>query len=37
MILDYLKKFARFSDETIIETWNGVYPKLTNRETELIL
>jgi len=37
MILDYLKKFARFADETIIETWNGIYPKLTNGETELIL
>ena len=37
MILDYLKKFARFKDETIIETWNGIYPKLTNGETELIL
>jgi len=37
MILDYLKKFARFKDETIIETWNGIYPKLTNGETELVL
>ena len=37
MILDYLKKFARFKNETIIETWNGVYPKLTNGESELIL
>jgi FAD dependent oxidoreductase TIGR03364 len=36
MILDYLKKFARFKDETVIETWNGIYPKLTNGETELI-
>jgi len=31
------KKFARFKDETVIETWNGIYPKLTNGETELIL
>jgi len=37
MILDYLKKFARFKDERIIETWNGIYPKLTNGESELIL
>jgi FAD dependent oxidoreductase TIGR03364 len=37
LILDYIKKFARFKDESIIETWNGVYPKLTNCETELIL
>src|SRR5215471_17496442 len=37
MILDYLKKFARFRDETIIETWNGIYPKLTNGETDLVV
>jgi len=37
MMLDYLKKFGRFRDETVIETWHGIYPKLTNGETELIL
>ncbi|HEY1869938.1 MAG TPA: TIGR03364 family FAD-dependent oxidoreductase [Chitinophagaceae bacterium] len=37
MILHYLKKFARFKNETVTETWNGIYPKLTNGETELIL
>ena len=37
MILDYLKKFARFKDENISETWNGIYPKLTTGETDLIL
>jgi len=37
MILDYLRQFARFKDETIIETWNGIYPKLTNGETELVV
>jgi len=37
LILDYLKTFARFKDETIVETWNGIYPKLTNGETELVL
>lgn len=37
MILDYLKGFACFKNETIIETWNGIYPKLTNGESELIL
>lgn len=37
MILDYLKKFARFNDESIIETWNGIYPKLTNGRTEIVL
>jgi FAD dependent oxidoreductase TIGR03364 len=37
LILDYLKKFSTFKDETIIETWNGIYPKLTGGETELVL
>jgi FAD dependent oxidoreductase TIGR03364 len=37
LILDYLKKFARFKDETIIETWNGIYPKLTNGESDIVI
>jgi FAD dependent oxidoreductase TIGR03364 len=37
MILDYLKKFACFKDDTVIETWNGIYPKLTNGEAAIIL
>ncbi len=37
LVLDYLKKFASFKDESIVETWNGIYPKLTNGETDLIL
>lgn len=37
LILDYLKKFARFSDERIIETWNGIYSKLTNGQTHLVV
>jgi len=37
MILGYLKKFARFKNESIIETWNGTYPKLTNGDTDLVL
>jgi FAD dependent oxidoreductase TIGR03364 len=37
MILDYLKKFAQFKDSTLIETWNGVYPKLTEGGTDLFL
>ncbi len=35
LILDYLKKFARFPDATIAERWYGVYPKLPG-QTELI-
>lgn len=34
-ILDYLKRFAQFKDSRVIETWNGIYPKLTNGDTEL--
>ncbi len=33
LILDYLKTFIRFKNETITETWNGVYARLTNGET----
>jgi len=32
LILDYLAGFARFPNEAIIETWNGIYAKLTNGE-----
>ena len=35
MIINYLNTFARFKDARIIETWNGIYPKLTNGETDL--
>jgi FAD dependent oxidoreductase TIGR03364 len=37
LILEYLKKMVRFENETIIETWNGVYAKLTNDESWLLL
>ena len=33
LILDYLKTFVRFKNETITQTWNGVYAKLTNGES----
>lgn len=36
LILDYLKQFIRFNNETVIETWNGIYAKLTNGESFLI-
>jgi FAD dependent oxidoreductase TIGR03364 len=35
MILNYLKKFAHFKDDTLIETWNGIYPKLTDGGTDV--
>jgi FAD dependent oxidoreductase TIGR03364 len=35
MILDYLKIFAQFKNWTLLETWNGVYPKLTDGANDL--
>lgn len=37
LILEYLHSFARFGDETITETWNGIYAKHSKGGTELIL
>lgn len=37
MILDYLATFTRFKNDQVIQSWNGIYPKLTNGQTELIL
>lgn len=37
MILDYLATFADFKDWTIGSRWHGIYPKMTNGATELVL
>lgn len=37
MILDYLKQFTDFKDMSLLESWNGIYPKLTNGETDIFL
>ena len=37
LILGYLGNFARFSSANVTETWNGIYPKLTNGEAYLLL
>jgi FAD dependent oxidoreductase TIGR03364 len=37
MILDYLGTFTRLKDTRIVQTWNGLLPKLTNGKTELVL
>lgn len=37
LILGYMKKFAVFPNEQITATWNGIYPKLTNGESHIIL
>jgi FAD dependent oxidoreductase TIGR03364 len=35
MIQDYFRKFARVRDWAVSSTWNGVYAKSTNGETDL--
>lgn len=35
LILDYLKTFARFKNWQLQQSWHGIYPKLTDGETEL--
>lgn len=35
LIMDYLKQIAKCKDWHIAETWNGIYPKLTNGDTDL--
>ena len=35
MILDHLKTFLKINGNAIAETWHGVYPKLTNGDTEI--
>lgn len=37
LILGYLERFARFERSVITQTWNGIYPKLTNGKAMLIL
>ena len=33
MILGYMKQFAQYKDWTVAQSWNGIYPKLTNGES----
>jgi len=37
MITAYLQTFAAFKDWTLLQSWHGIYPKMTNGETELII
>ena len=37
MILDYLATFADFKDWSISSRWHGIYPKMMNGATELVL
>ncbi|MBN9379596.1 MAG: TIGR03364 family FAD-dependent oxidoreductase [Chitinophagaceae bacterium] len=35
MILDYLRTFVQVKDWSVIQTWNGIYTKLTDGEPDL--
>ncbi|WP_374949177.1 TIGR03364 family FAD-dependent oxidoreductase [Mucilaginibacter sp.] len=37
MILKYLKTFTQFKDTQVIQTWNGIYAKMTGGQTELVV
>lgn len=37
LILNYLKKISCFKSNQIIQSWNGIYPKLTNGDTDICL
>ncbi len=37
MIIDYLKTFASFKNWNLIQSWNGIYPKMMDGRTELVL
>lgn len=36
MIIDYLRTFANFKDWQLAQSWHGIYPKMTNSQTEFI-
>jgi FAD dependent oxidoreductase TIGR03364 len=36
LIVDYLKKFSVFKNWQMIQSWHGIYSKLTNNQTEFI-
>lgn len=37
LVLNYLSTFAHFPGNTVAESWNGIYPKLTNGQANMIL
>lgn len=36
LIMDYLKTFANFKQWEVMQTWNGIYAKMTNGATEWV-
>lgn len=37
LIISYLRKIAAFKNWKVKESWNGIYPKLTNGDTEIFI
>ena len=37
LITDYLHTFANFKDWQLMQSWHGIYPKMMNGQTELIV
>ena len=37
LIIAYLRTFAQFKDWKLLQSWHGIYPKMMNGETELII
>ncbi|MBT2749335.1 MULTISPECIES: TIGR03364 family FAD-dependent oxidoreductase [unclassified Lysobacter] len=35
-VLDYLNRFLRLPDPRVIQTWHGIYPKLTDGSSEFV-
>ncbi len=37
LIIDYLHTFANFKNWDLMQSWNGIYPKMTNGKMELVM
>ena len=37
LIIEYLHTFATFKDWKLLQSWHGIYPKMTNGATELVV
>jgi FAD dependent oxidoreductase TIGR03364 len=37
LVFEYLNEFAAFPDMRVAETWHGIYPKMTDGSTEVVL
>ncbi len=37
LIIEYLHTFANFKDWKLLQSWHGIYPKMTNGETDLVV